>query len=108
MTSLKDPAIDLIHERFLILQVIRTICSFFNGSFNNSVFSISINISIYKKLMHFAYYFFLPRTLNKRMKMRSRDEYCGSFNKIYNGNIVIDHFLRKIKTFSGLDKNRFN
>jgi GT2 family glycosyltransferase len=57
---------------------------------------------------HFAYYFFLPRTLSKRKKMRSREEYCGSFNKIYDGNIVVDHFLRKIKTFSSLDKSRFN
>jgi GT2 family glycosyltransferase len=56
---------------------------------------------------HFTYYVFLPRALGKRMKMKADKRYCGNFKQVYKGNIVIEHFLRKIKTFSQLDKNRF-
>jgi len=57
---------------------------------------------------HFAYYFSLLRTLSERKKMKSHKNYCGSFKQVYNGNMVIDYYLRKIKTFTQLDKSRFN
>lgn len=57
---------------------------------------------------HFAFYVLVPTTLRKRTKIKSHKNYCGSFNHIYNGNIVTDYFIRKIKTFSQLDKNRFS
>ena len=33
---------------------------------------------------HFAFYFNLPRALDKRIKMKSHKNYCGSFKGIYN------------------------
>ena len=57
---------------------------------------------------HFAYYFFLPRVLGKRYKMRSNKDHTGSFKLIYKGSLILDFYMRKIKTFSGLDKDRFN
>ncbi|HWY38215.1 MAG TPA: glycosyltransferase family 2 protein, partial [Bacteroidia bacterium] len=57
---------------------------------------------------HFAYYFFLPRLLNKRSKMKKHKNYCSNFKQFYMRSIVADHFIHKIKVFSQLDKSRFN
>ncbi|MGZ3867294.1 MAG: glycosyltransferase family 2 protein [Bacteroidia bacterium] len=56
---------------------------------------------------HFAYYFYLIRSITKRVKMKKREGYRPNLRRMYNGSIVADHFLRKVKTFSQLDKNRF-
>jgi len=57
---------------------------------------------------HFAFYFKIPATLQKRKAMRARKNYNPSTSCIYDGNIVRAFYLKKIKTFAGLKKEDLN
>lgn len=57
---------------------------------------------------HFAYYFSVPRILKERKEFKKNKNYKPSFSKIYKGNMVVEYYLRKLKTFSQLDKSKFN
>ncbi len=57
---------------------------------------------------HFAYYGWLPKTLAKRKKAKLHTSFKFTLSKAYDGNIVLEHFIRKKKTFSELDKGYFN
>jgi GT2 family glycosyltransferase len=56
---------------------------------------------------HFSYYFSIGKTLSKRKENKSHKNYKPSYSSIYNGNVVLEFYLRKIKTFSALTKNRW-
>ena len=57
---------------------------------------------------HFAYYFSLGKTLAQRKEIKSRPDYKPSLKQIYNGNTVVEFYLKKIKVFSGLTKEKFS
>jgi GT2 family glycosyltransferase len=56
---------------------------------------------------HFSYYKFLPSTLTKRKKMKQNTKFKFDLTKMYNGNIVIEYFLKGNKTFTELQKSFF-
>lgn len=56
---------------------------------------------------HFAYYAWLPKTLAKRKMAKEHPGFNYSMKKAYNGNMVLEHFIRKKKTFSELDQSSF-
>ncbi|MEO6306047.1 MAG: hypothetical protein ABIP51_23065, partial [Bacteroidia bacterium] len=56
---------------------------------------------------HFAYYYLLPQTLNKRKEFKKTPGFKFNRSHIYNGNIVFDHFLNGKKKFGDLEKDRF-
>jgi len=56
---------------------------------------------------HFSFYAMLPATISKRKKLKKEiTMYAGSC--VYNGNIVVEYFLRKKKKFSDLDPGKFH
>jgi GT2 family glycosyltransferase len=57
---------------------------------------------------HWAYYFSLGSTLRKRKEMRSRKDFHPSTTGVYNGNIVKDFYLGKMKRFSELPSEKFS
>ncbi len=57
---------------------------------------------------HFAYYFSIGKTWAKRKKNKSHKNYKPNYSGIYNGNMVLEFYLKKIKTFSGLNKDTFS
>lgn len=56
---------------------------------------------------HFAFYGWLPRVLEKRKKAKEHPNFNFSLGKAYNGNMVLEHFVRKKKSFSDLDQSSF-
>lgn len=57
---------------------------------------------------HFSYYYWLPLTLNKRKKLRNAKGFKFNTTQIYDGNIVVDYFLKGKKNFNELDPDSFN
>ncbi len=57
---------------------------------------------------HFAYYFKLPRILKERRELRKHPHFNASTSQMYDGNIVKEFYLNKIRKFSNLDKKKFN
>ena len=57
---------------------------------------------------HFAFYGWLPKTLAKRKKAKQHPNFKYSMSKAYDGNIVLEYFIRKKKSFSELDKGYLN
>ena len=57
---------------------------------------------------HIAFYFYLPRALGKRFKMRSHKNYKPDYKQMYRRNMVVEYYLRKKLTFTQQDKSRFN
>jgi GT2 family glycosyltransferase len=57
---------------------------------------------------HFAFYAWLPRTLSKRKKAKQHPNFKFTLSKAYNGNVVLEHFIRKKKYYSELDKGYLN
>lgn len=51
---------------------------------------------------HFYYYSWLGKTLKKRKEMKAKPGFRFNTRHIYNGNIVIEHFLKKKKKFNEL------
>jgi len=51
---------------------------------------------------HFAYYFKMPGVLKQRKALKSHKNYSASFSMIYDGCIVKEFYLNKIKKFGGL------
>lgn len=56
---------------------------------------------------HFSFYWMLLSTLRKRRKQKQIPGFRYSLSKIYNGNIVAEHFLRGKKKFSELTRGFF-
>ncbi len=56
---------------------------------------------------HFAFYGWLPGTLSKRKKAKQHPNFKFTMAKAYEKNIVIEHFIRKKKTFSELSRSSF-
>jgi hypothetical protein len=56
---------------------------------------------------HGYYYWWLPKTLAKRKAMKRLQGFHFSQQHIYNGNIVVEHFLKKKKIFSELSQGFF-
>lgn len=56
---------------------------------------------------HFAFYGWLPKTLAKRKKAKQHPKFKFSMRKAYNGNVVLEHFIRKKKSFSELNQSAF-
>jgi hypothetical protein len=57
---------------------------------------------------HFAFYGWLPKTLAKRKKAKQHPNFKFTLSKAYDGNVVLEHFIRKKKSYSELDKGYFN
>lgn len=57
---------------------------------------------------HIAYYIKIPRVLGNRKNMRKRKNYTNGFTQVYRGSVVYAYYVKKIKSFSSLDKNRFS
>lgn len=57
---------------------------------------------------HFAFYGWLPKTLSKRKKAKQHPNFKFSMSKAYNGNVVLEHFIRKKKCYNELDKGYLN
>lgn len=57
---------------------------------------------------HFAFYGWLPKTLSKRKKAKQHPNFKFTMSKAYNGNVVLEHFIRKKKHYSELDKGYLN
>lgn len=56
---------------------------------------------------HFKYYSWIPAILSKRKKMKQHPSFQYSSARIYNGNIVWQHFIKKKKSFSELNSSSF-
>jgi len=56
---------------------------------------------------HFAFYSWLPKTLTKRKQAKQHPNFKFSMGKAYNGNMVLEHFIRHKNSFSELDKGYF-
>lgn len=56
---------------------------------------------------HFAFYGWLPKTLEKRKKAKQHPDFRFSMGKAYNGNMVMEHFIRKKNKFSELSQSSF-
>jgi GT2 family glycosyltransferase len=56
---------------------------------------------------HFAFYSWLPKTLAKRKQAKQHPKFKFSMVKAYNGNMVLEHFIRKKNSFSELDQSSF-
>ena len=56
---------------------------------------------------HFAFYGWLGKTLEKRKKMKSHPKFKNSMRTVYNGNIVVEHFVMKRNKFSELTQSGF-
>jgi len=56
---------------------------------------------------HFAFYGWLPALLKKRRHLQQQPEFKYSFSHIYKGNIAVDYFLKKNRTFKSLNKGFF-
>lgn len=57
---------------------------------------------------HFAFYGWLPKTLAKRKKAKQHPNFKFTMSKAYGKNIVLEHFIRKKKYYSELDKGYLN
>lgn len=57
---------------------------------------------------HLVFYSWLPRTLAKRKKAKLHPNFKFTMSKAYNGNVVLEHFIRKKKSYKELDKGYFN
>ena len=57
---------------------------------------------------HLAFYGWLPRTLAKRRKAKQHPNFNHSMGRAYDGNVVLEHFIRKKKYYSELDKGYLN
>lgn len=57
---------------------------------------------------HFAYYFSLGSTLHKRKENKRRNNYKPSSSGMYRGSLVMAHYLRGVKEFTSLVKEKFN
>jgi GT2 family glycosyltransferase len=57
---------------------------------------------------HFAFYSWLPKTLNKRKKAKQHPGFKFTMSKAYDGNVVLEHFIRKKKCYSELGKGYLN
>ncbi len=57
---------------------------------------------------HFAFYGWLPKTLSKRRMAKQHPNFKFSMKEAYNGNVVLEHFIRKKKQFNELDKGFLN
>lgn len=53
---------------------------------------------------HVYYYLWLGKTLGKRSEMKHKPGFHYNTSQIYNGNVVVEHFLNKKTKFSQLDK----
>ena len=56
---------------------------------------------------HFGYYKRLPATLRKRKQLKNSIGFKFTMRKVYNGNVVFEHFLKGRKKFSELNKGFF-
>ena len=56
---------------------------------------------------HFAYYYLLPNTLNKRKQLKNLQHFKFSKSFIYKGNIVFDYFLKQKTIFSKFHETKF-
>ncbi len=56
---------------------------------------------------HFAFYSWLPKTLAKRKQAKQHPKFKFSMGKAYNGNMVLEHFIRKKNSFSELNQSSF-
>ncbi|HWY09979.1 MAG TPA: glycosyltransferase family 2 protein [Bacteroidia bacterium] len=56
---------------------------------------------------HFAFYGWLPRTLAKRKKAKLHPNFKYSMGRAYDGNVVLEHFIRKKNSFSELNQSSF-
>jgi GT2 family glycosyltransferase len=57
---------------------------------------------------HFSYYAMLPDTLSKRKKLQKLQNFSYSLRKVYDGNIVYEHFVTKKNKFSDLKRAFLN
>lgn len=57
---------------------------------------------------HFAFYFRLPAVLRSRRQLRAHKQFKASYTGIYNGNIVREFYLNKVRRFSALNPVRFS
>ena len=56
---------------------------------------------------HFAYYGWLPKTLRKRKQAKQHPDFKFNTTQMYNGNVVLEHFIRKKNKFSELNDSSF-
>lgn len=56
---------------------------------------------------HFGFYGCLPKTLAKRRTAKQHPNFKFSMRKAYNGNMVLEHFVRKKNKFSDLNQSSF-
>jgi hypothetical protein len=56
---------------------------------------------------HFAFYFSISKTLQKRKNLKSLPGFRYDRSHVYNGNIVMEYYLKGKKKFSDLAKERF-
>lgn len=57
---------------------------------------------------HLGYYAWLPKTLAKRRKAKKQPRFKYDLSKVYKGNVVFDHFLKKKSRFSELEEKLFS
>lgn len=56
---------------------------------------------------HFSFYSWLPSTLRKRKAAKKHPKFKFTMSQVYNGNIVLEFFIRKKKKFSELSQSLF-
>lgn len=56
---------------------------------------------------HFNYYWWLPKTLQKRRDMKKKAGFHFNTSHIYKSNIVVEYFLKKKRKFSDLNQGFF-
>lgn len=56
---------------------------------------------------HFAFYGWLPKTLQKRRIAKQHPEFKFSLSKVYSKNLVLEFFIRKKTKFSDLNRSSF-
>jgi GT2 family glycosyltransferase len=57
---------------------------------------------------HFAFYSWLPKTLNKRKKAKQHPNFKFTMSNAYNGNVVLEHFIRKKNYYRELGNGFLN
>jgi len=77
----------------LILDGIAGLKFFMDGSLKNT-------LAVYKAHLHF--YAAISKLKKKRKKLKQ-----NTVSQVYQRNIVYEHFVKRIKTFDGLNKNKF-
>jgi hypothetical protein len=56
---------------------------------------------------HFSFYGWLPRIMKKRRQAKAHPHFKYCMSHVYNGNVVLEHFVRKKKSFSELNGSSF-